>query len=70
MVIDPGDNYLHDQECDARCKCQNTKYHHFFQWRNTALYQVVYCHTCNDIKAFHWKSFWRRLKGLFINETF
>lgn len=38
-------------------------------FRNTKNYQYEYCMGCNNIKSFHWKSFWRRLKCLFVNET-
>jgi hypothetical protein len=38
-------------------------------WGNTSEYQYEYCQGCGTIKSFHWKSFWKRLKGLFKNET-
>lgn len=54
---------------DYPCECRKPDQHHHFHWRNTALYQYEYCSQCGDIKSFHWKSFWRRLKDLFSNET-
>jgi|FAXJ01.1.fsa_nt_gi hypothetical protein len=65
----PGAGMSWSETCEARCECQNKEWSHHYHWRNTAKYQTKYCHRCNDVKAFHWKSFWRRLKCLFINET-
>jgi len=53
---------------EAACECRN-KERWRLHWRNTALCQYEYCPVCKDIKSFRWKSFWRRLKGVFINET-
>ncbi len=47
--------------------CQCFQYNRI--WHNHKKYQVAYCGSCNVIRAFHWKSFWRRFKCLFINET-
>lgn len=38
-------------------------------FRNTKDYSYEYCMTCNDIKSFHWKSFWRRLYCLFVDDS-
>ena len=38
-------------------------------YRNTKYYQYEYCGACERIHSFHWKSFWKRLKCVFIDET-
>jgi hypothetical protein len=60
---------MNDTYQDPPCRCQNPGERHHLHWRNTATFQLEYCPRCEDIKTFHWKSFWRRLKALFINET-
>jgi hypothetical protein len=61
---------LHSAPSQERlCECQKPNWEHHLHWRNTAQFQMEYCPRCEDIKTFHWKSFWRRLKGVFINET-
>jgi hypothetical protein len=51
------------------CECRQKNWRHHLHFRNTYAYQMEYCPMCEDIKTFRWKSFWRRVKGVFINET-
>lgn len=51
--------------CSIQCNCVWTNR----VWKNTKDYQYEFCRGCNDIKSFHWKSFWKRLKNVFVNET-
>ena len=48
-------------------KCDHSKRH--FHWTNTAEYQMEFCPVCSHIRNFWFKSFWKRLKSLFKNET-
>ena len=48
-------------------KCDHSKRH--YHWRNTSEYQMEYCPVCSHIRNFWFKSFWKRLKSLFKNET-
>lgn len=36
---------------------------------NTATFQYVYCDCCREVIYFRWKSFWRRLKAVFVNDS-
>ena len=47
--------------------CNHERHH--YHWYNTAEYQYEYCPTCKHIRSFWFKSFWKRLKSLFKNET-
>ena len=60
---------MSEETASFHCECQKPNRRYMRHWRNTAEYQMEYCPMCEDIKAFHWKSFWRRLKAVFINET-
>ena len=43
--------------CDcSKCDCP----WNYIHWTNTKDYQYEYCAVCNEIKSFHWKSFWKR----------
>lgn len=54
-----------DEPSEYKCECPwNNR-----AWRNTKDCQYEYCMQCNNIKSFHWKSLWRRIKCVFINET-
>lgn len=69
-VVDRGANMSDNETAsDPPCECTKPNWEHHLHWRNTAEYNMEYCPRCEDIKTFHWKSFWRRLRGLFSNET-
>ena len=54
---------MNNQKTITPCRCLVK------QWRNFGEYHVEYCPKCYKIETFHWKSFWRRFKNLFIDET-
>ena len=60
---------LPDKEPQAcqQLRCDHSK--RIYHWCNTAEYQYEYCPVCSHIRTFYFKSFWKRLKMLFKNDT-
>jgi hypothetical protein len=58
---------MNEEAVSSKCPCDHDR--HNRHWKNTKDYQVEYCHYCGRIFKFHWKSLWKRIKDVFINET-
>jgi hypothetical protein len=50
--------------CDSE-----THQRHHLHWKNTKEYQMEFCPHCSYIRSFWFKSFWKRIKSVFKNET-
>ena len=67
LPVDPCETKQSRPKQSRPIKCDHSKHH--LHWRNTAEYQMEFCPVCSHIRNFWFKSFWKRLKSLFKNET-
>jgi hypothetical protein len=59
---------INSQDCDSLPRAHRCSWN-LIGTKYTPDYTMDVCRGCNRVTAFHWKSFWRRLLCVFINET-